>query len=1340
MVQVVLAVGVAFAAFAILALTLLQGFRVMASWGWSRASGVIERSQILERQGAYRLTVTYSYEVDGRRYESDTIRLLAGSEDYRSRKAAEEARAKYREGQRVSVAFDPDDPGSSALELAEVSKAIGYLLWALVIGYYAVTSLAQVRSLYRGTFTFPDLNFSFEVPPGWSARKGKGERDPALIVESGERTISVMGLAFTVNTLPTAASAASDRMELIQERSESHRVLSRKKQRIGELDGVLLEVECVRQGVDYVYASFCAAERGFRYEVLVHGPKKVFRKINALALLLDVAPRQRILDSEISSYSRLAPLVAPWVSPAYGYRFSPPSQDWRQWSSLAADSESSDFGAFHAIGGILTVMPVTLPSVDCGLAMEAVCAALLELYTVRLSDPKLSRKDPGDPEERRFDLQRTLDTCEYRTSFLVKRWSRIALLLAFTTRPGTSGHDAAFAEAVSALAPPDAGRRAPSAEDLEPAARARHVRVLQSLGSHLLDEGRHVEACAILEPLLELAPDREELLRLVLFTYTRRQDFKGCQIVLERHLPRFGHNHSIRSFEPYLHARLGRREEAIASYRSLFADGWRDREDAGDFVEQLLEAQEHEEALAFVAAWRSETDSDWLRRLAARIHRQRGNQDAAIELLEEYARQRSTDFPARIDLAHEYNHAGRYKDAIEVCEVLLDAGHVTSSVHFAQGVAESRLKWYPQARRSFEAALQLDPTDRSAREWLDHVVGELGQGSNRAIRRALDPVDLPPPEDAEVPLALQGESAVHLEICRAIDYERKVSFRMTSRHRIRVLGARGVERFSTYRLSFDPESEELFVHELRVRDESGDTVAVGRLEDWFVKDVDEEGNRHKVVHLPVPGLAVGRTLEVMYSRRMHGTHDVFPYKRFSLCRTEPVLAARIDVRGDLDGVLSRTVGEVEQRRDEHAWTFRARNVEAWKPEPFAVEEHLWRPTLWLAQPDGDWSGVARKYIDRIAERMEPNEKLAELAGGLTAGLDTPEEKAAALADFVRRRLVYKALSFGPRASIPDDAQRVIDSHYGDCKGHSIVFFQLMQGAGVSCRLALVSTEDPFWEEAATPWQFNHMINFCPDLYGGHFVDCVDKGLPFATPVPNGLSDRTALILDSEAPGLLPIPAYPDEGNRLDCSRSMFVRGARDVVVQELVTLEANLAAHMRNWLAGMESSQRRDGIQGLLRGIDARVTLERLEVMGLDENEAPVKLDMTYFVHDSLEVFGRQRVGRLPALWETDYLAPAPVTERRSPFRILMPYVVHSRCQFAPGEAGTLTTEAVPRLEGDDAFCKWTRRIETKEDGSLRLEFEGRTRRGAHGATEYNAFRKSQRSLLDSLRVRIVID
>src|SRR5262249_23342812 len=159
--------------------------------------------------------------------------------------------------------------------------------------------------------------------------------------------------------------------------------------------------------------------------------------------------------------------------------------------------------------------------------------------------------------------------------------------------------------------------------------------------------------------------------------------------------------------------------------------------------------------------------------------------------------------------------AERLAEAHALAVQLVEDGRESPDALFVKGMLELQLKWYKEAKSTFETALRRAPADQRIQDYLNQVSGILGEGANIDLKEPLTAVELPPEVqiDGAAPLpadALDGAPAYYRGYTRAIQYARGKTYRTTMYRSIQVLNEAGVERFSTLLFDFDPLVERIY--------------------------------------------------------------------------------------------------------------------------------------------------------------------------------------------------------------------------------------------------------------------------------------------------------------------------------------------------------------------------------------------------------------------------------------------------------------------------------------------------------------------------------------------------
>jgi len=130
--------------------TILQNARSSASWPSVQGQitdALLDYSTDADGGDSYSPQVTYTYAVNGRSYESQTIKF--GENSYGSKRQAQAILDRYPNGQRIAVFYDPTQPDRAVLEPgvsggSYIVLAIGVLfvglslLWIVFVGVRAV--------------------------------------------------------------------------------------------------------------------------------------------------------------------------------------------------------------------------------------------------------------------------------------------------------------------------------------------------------------------------------------------------------------------------------------------------------------------------------------------------------------------------------------------------------------------------------------------------------------------------------------------------------------------------------------------------------------------------------------------------------------------------------------------------------------------------------------------------------------------------------------------------------------------------------------------------------------------------------------------------------------------------------------------------------------------------------------------------------------------------------------------------------------------------------------------------------------------------------------------------
>ncbi len=447
---------------------------------------------------------------------------------------------------------------------------------------------------------------------------------------------------------------------------------------------------------------------------------------------------------------------------------------------------------------------------------------------------------------------------------------------------------------------------------------------------------------------------------------------------------------ALASFQPYLLAQLGEHAQAAALYRPLFAAGWKDADDFAQFVTELRAAGQAAEAEAAFSDFPALGGSLAGARLHARLLREDGHDDAAVAMLRAAAVRAERDPAAAAalgDLELDLERPAAARD-----DLLPAIARVPRSARLRHllGVADYQLDRFHEAADDFRKELELDPTAKGAREYLDAIDRQLGKGDTSRLAAPIAAV-LGIAEEAVPALAGAPAGGVYLLRAAALSWTPEQGFRHSERRVVAITDRAACEAWSTIDLYFDPAQEDFFVNRLVVLDEQGRTLAEGRREDWYVADQQDGpiAGTAKIAHLPVPGLRPGCVIDLLTTRARAVGDGTPPFTTVRLAGPHPTQRAVVTVTSS-DGALEVVAGGGLRALDAAtagATRIEAHDLVATRWEALAPVDPGDLPLVWVGPHRGDWATMASAYLAELAPFLREDATLTALAHEQVAGIE-----------------------------------------------------------------------------------------------------------------------------------------------------------------------------------------------------------------------------------------------------------------------------------------------------------------------------------------------------------------
>jgi tetratricopeptide (TPR) repeat protein len=979
--------------------------------------------------------------------------------------------------------------------------------------------------------------------------------------------------------------------------------------------------------------------------------------------------------------------------------------------------------------------------------MEALTSALLARFGLRYDEMEVSNVRAIESlAGQRFETSYAAAGKTFRYQIQVAQHGGRAWLVAAWTDEAAPVDTAPLIEKVfERFTIARAGQPPPTVSDMPARERRAHARFFNDLGLFHFNARLYGDAVDAFRQGFEIEPNDPAALENLVVAQRELSDYGKVKEYLAKHLDKFPQHDRLRRLYAESQAQTGETEAAIATYASLFSRGYRDEEAMADYIELLAGSNKLQQALAAIDEYLAGGESALVRRLQASLISRGGDHQRAIAILFEQQESRPFDPDIAYSLAEVHHAASQYREGLDVCDRLIAHRYDTADTYLLKARHELGLKWYAAAKKSLELALARETNNSGAQALLSRVSAILGEGSNTSIKEPVGPVAIPGelvalPDAAEVEKHRSDYGACYLQRISAIAFSPAKGHKTTRREVVKVFDTSGVTRFSTFQVDFDPLDEQIFVNSLVITDDSGKTVAVGNLSDYYVIDAaDGDAATHrKVLNVPVPGLQPGYTVEFSATVKELSPPTRYPFFEHEFAAEFPIVKDVVYVEAASSDYSARATQGVKSVSAGSGAAWVVENPPLLRFEPLQAPASSFVPHLAIGDSSQTWDRLVRDYLDTIKDRLGIEPPVRQLAELTTSGTENVDDRVGAIARLVQKQLTYKAIEFGSRARVPNGPTTVLANKFGDCKDHSLLLVQLLQAAGIEAKLALIRTDGEIEESLPSLDQFNHMLVYLPEYRGGQFIDCTDKDSPVEDVLPLGIAGRRALVLDEAASGFVTI-SNGTTGSSIESVRSLQIVNDADLNIEETLRVEGHLAANLRRLLKEVQAANRAAELQKQLSAIaGAPLEVQKSEIENLDERRKPLVIKTTVVAKNSFHSAGNVVVGKLPALWERLFLTAHRVESRHTPFNLRAPLQIKSSIEFKLPPGYVAADTSAMNQEEKSPFAEWKVAADAA-GGAIRINYEVTRGAGSYKADEYASFCDSMERATAALAHNLVL-
>jgi tetratricopeptide (TPR) repeat protein len=1227
-------------------------------------------------------------------------------------------------------------------------------IWALVLSgiflLFAVSGAATgfTRALKlknqptnHELLTFAELNFKFSSPgrPWMQADAAKLNRSAKLAFIRAYPEMYFVVIAESLGNLDYTTESLADMAHIrLQSVAESLRVLEQKPVLIGGLNGLEVHTEAQVQNHSIFYVQWFCVTNGWSYQLTTWGTsseqKMVVQDAQQMMggfALIDYQRRPAIVGGEA---------MQDYVSTNFGYRVRCADSDWIKWKNLETACPFASFGALHRENAALAVSAISLT--DLKTEPEAIYRGFFGLSTTTdvLKDAHKIQEQNLEGVETTFS-QTIASGKEYTYRLKVLQSGGFAYFVAAWVESRNPQKDKILDDAMSRVEFLGVPQVPPNISTLSTQEKRAQRMALNGIGMIYFNEQRFEQSADFFKKAVELDGLQKNTAYLANLTTARIRtgNFRSALDELEQHPQFVDSQPALAANRAFLQGRLGQTDLALTNYAKLFAAGYNSEDHFKEYVGLLAQTQQQKRALDEVESYLKKEDSPDIRLVQAALLKQLKKFDEAIALLQ--AQRKKNPFNAGIaySLGDTFIQAGKPSEALALSDEMLKQDGSSAAIWLLKGRAQFALKWYREAKESFNNVIAEAPSNTDARQFLQILSGILGEGSNAALQDSIAAVTIPNELTNSIPEPAEkfgrDEGAYYSRRLTAVSFQKGEKLKTTEYLKAHISSPAGVSAFSTFQLVFNPLNEEMFVNQLLVKNSAGALVSTGRVADYYILDdrSSSAASSRKVLNIPVAGLQPGYNIELTVTRCELGKPDEFTFLPCNFSGTFPMQEQDLYFVGDTNLIRFASSPKLEPKVLPHGllWSKTEPSVIRWESLQPPIVDYV--PTVWLSDASARWPDLVTNYLATIRDRLELPEDQKQLAQQLAAGATNLTQKIAAIADYVQTNYTYKAIEFGRRARMPQPLADLVRHKYGDCKDHSVLVQQMLKAAGIPAYLALLNLISPIRKDLPSLDQFNHMVVYIPSSSENMFLDCTAKTFDLSSE-SFGLAGREALILDAVKPYFQKIPAYPTNASIIVLTRTIEITNQTDALVTETLKFNGIHAGWFREYFRSLPADSRRAYVVNQFVGVLGE--LRDFKIEGMDDPHSPLIIKFTYLARKQFQIFGNEIVGSPPLNFERSFLLDQIVEKRTTPFEISIPLTIEGSITIqVPASFKSKPADAAQNIQNQFVACRFSA---VTNDAGWRLDYHIYEPANRFAPEQYPAHNLAMQQAVNALGLNLV--
>ena len=456
---------------------------------------------------------------------------------------------------------------------------------------------------------------------------------------------------------------------------------------------------------------------------------------------------------------------------------------------------------------------------------------------------------------------------------------------------------------------------------------------------------------------------------------------------------------------------------------------------------------------------------------------------------------------------------------------------------------------------------------------------------------------------------------------------------------IKVLSKDGIERFTNYGLSYNPNVQELILDKAVVIKQNGYEIDADK------KDGD----------LVFKSLELNDCIYIKYKIRNFFTGELSNHfwDEFNFDKFYPVVNERYSLimpndtkvyyRGqnmDSEPAVKKVIG------NNTLYIWQMHNIQAVKYEAGMPPLDEVGMTLYFSTIS-DWNYIARWYLNltnsKTIVNYEIKDKVAEILKGNENSSE--KEKVKLIYEYIIKNITYSSVPFRQSAFIPQKARDVLVTKIGDCKDMATLFLTMLKAIDIKAEYVLVNTRNEGANTNALPGiYFNHVIARVKIDGNPMLFDLTARDYPFGT-LPEGDINSFALVVRPDESK----PFYIDKNNSRERTiiRNSYVVVKDDNSVE--LTVDTKRTGSATAFVRGLYgNADEKEQITKLTENLadnfnNYKVTSFKCDNLDALTNELNYKYALT--INQYVGIAGNYKLIKIP--WEDEETSSSPLSYDR---------------------------------------------------------------------------------------------